>query len=120
MRQLRWGRFVASDHTLAWVDWQGPFSTRIAVLDSCQCILRIVSDTQVVAGDAALQIAPGISLRAGRLGSTILPSASGLRKLFPRSLFNVDEQKSLSPGTLTLSGRKSAGWVIHEVVQWEL
>ena len=120
LRELRWGRFVSNDHSLAWIDWQGPYSRKLAVLDSRECILESVSESQVVAGDASLQIAPGRALRSGRLSSTILPGASALRRLFPRSLFNVDEQKTLSPGSLTISGQAYSGWTIHEVVKWEL
>ena len=120
MRELRWGRFVAPDHALAWVDWIGTYSTSFALLDSQETHLRSASEAEVVAGDAVLQIAPGKSLRSGRLGSTILSGASGLRRLFPRRLFGIDERKSLSPGTLTIAGKSSTGWVIHEVVKWEL
>lgn len=120
LNELRWGRFVAENHSLAWVDWRGTYSSSVAVVDSREAALRSVTQERVVAGDAVLDIAPGVSLRAGRLGSTILPGASGLRKLFPRSLFNIDEEKNLGPGTLTLSEQKCKGWVIHEVVKWEL
>ena len=66
IRQLRWGRFVAPDRSLAWIDWQGPFSTSISIIDSRQIALQSACDVQVVAGDAVLQIASGISL--GRAG----------------------------------------------------
>jgi len=94
LRELRWGRFVAENQSLAWVDWRGTHSSSVAVVDGREAALRSVTHERVVAGDAVLDIAPGISLRAGRLGSTILPGASGLRKLFPRSLFNIDEEKT--------------------------
>jgi len=120
LRELRWGRFVSENHSLAWVDWRGSHSCSVAVLDSRETELRSVSHERVVAGDAVLDIAHGISLRGGRLGSTILPGASGLRKLFPRSLFGIEEEKNLGRGTLTLSEQMNKGWVIHEAVKWEL
>jgi hypothetical protein len=120
LRELRWGRFVAENHTLAWVDWRGSYSCSVAVLDSREAEMRSVSHERVVAGNAVLDIAPGVSLRAGRLGSTILPGASGLGKLFPRNLFSIEEEKNMGQGTLTLSEQESRGWVIHEVVKWEL
>jgi hypothetical protein len=120
LRELRWGRFVATDHTLAWVDWIGTYSCSVAVLDNREAALRSVTHERVVTGDGVLDIAQGVSLRAGRLGSTILPGASGLRKLFPRNLFSIEEEKNLGLGTLTLAEQATRGWVIHEVVKWEL
>jgi hypothetical protein len=120
LQELRWGRFVAENHTLAWVDWRGSHSCSVALIDNREAELRSVSHERVVAGDVVLDIAPGVSLRAGRLGSTILPGASGLRRLFPRRLFGIEEEKDLGRGTLTLSEQVKKGWVIHEVVKWEL
>jgi hypothetical protein len=120
LQELRWGRFVAPDHTLAWVDWKGTYSTSFALLDTRLTTLSSASDREVIADDAVLQMASGSSLRSGRLGATILPGALGLRRLFPRRLFGIDEQKSLSLGTLTIAGQSSTGWVIHEVVKWQL
>jgi hypothetical protein len=120
LQELRWGRFVSSNHTLVWIDWQGTYSKRLAILDSVEFPLHCVADSKVIAGDAILRIESGHPLRSGRLRSTILPGASALRRLFPKNLFNVDEQKTLSPSTLTVAGEASTGWTIHEVVRWEL
>ena len=119
IRFLRWGRFVSGDHALAWVDWQGPYSTRFAVLDGRACGLISASESEVVTGEASLKIETGDSLRAGRLSSTILSGAPALKRLFPASLFNIREEKWKSRGTLACSGQTSQGWVIHEVVEWE-
>lgn len=97
MRELRWGRFVSAEQTLAWIHWQGPYSTSVAVLDSQRCTLHSVTDSQVIAADAVLQIAPGVSLRSGRIGSTILPGASGLRKLFPEPYSTFTSRSPLAP-----------------------
>jgi hypothetical protein len=119
IRRLRWGRFVSGEHALAWVDWQGPYSTQFAVLDGRECCLISASESEVVTAEVSLKIEPGDSLRAGQLNSTVLSSAPGLKRLFPASLFNIREQKWKSRGTLAHSGRTSHGWVIHEVVDWE-
>jgi len=118
MQTLRWGRFASPDHSLAWVDWQGSFGTSFAVLDGKECKPLAVSESKVTVPDAELQIEPGLSLRSGRLGATVLPGASRLAKLFPSSIFNVDEHKWRSRGVLTLNGLTDSGWVIHEVVHW--
>ena len=120
LRELHWGRFVGENRSLTWVDWKGPYATTCAVLDSQEVELSCVTQERVIAGEDVLSIAPGLALRDGRLGETILPGASGLRRLFPQRLFGVEEEKHLSRGTLTGAGRDSSGWVIHEVVKWEL
>jgi len=120
IRHLRWGRFVSVDHSLTWVDWQGPYSTSFAAFDGQVCPLRSASEAQVAIDEAALEIAPGDTLRSGRLNSTILRGAPSLARLFPPSLFNIREQKWKSRGTLVTPACTSHGWVIHEVVDWEL
>ena len=118
LRQLRWGRFVSAQDSLAWIDWQGPYSTRIAVHNGRKCEALSISETEVVLDDSRLRIDQPFSLRSGRLGSTILPGAPMLRNLLPRSLFNVDEKKWRSRGILDIQDHQSRGWVIHEVVNW--
>ena len=114
------GAASSRQHSLTWVDWQGSHSTSFAALDGRECRLLAVSESEVSIDAATLKIADSVSLRAGRLGSTILPLAPALRRFFPTSLFNVRERKWKSPGTLINGGESSHGWVIHEVVEWEL
>ena len=120
MRQLRWGRFVSPQDSLAWVDWQGEYATSFAVHNGRACETLAVSDAEVVIPAATLRMEQSFSLRGGRLGSTILPDAPALGRLLPQSLFNIEEQKWRSRGTLTAQDRSSHGWVIHEVVHWKL
>ncbi len=120
LRQLRWGRFVSAGHSLAWVDWQGEHIASFAVADGIECDLRSVSESKVATQSGTLEIGEGISLRGGRLRSTILPGAATLKRLFPASVFNIREQKWKSRGTLAQGEETSHGWVIHEVVDWEL
>lgn len=120
IRCLRWGRFVSDDHALAWVDWEGRYSARFAVLDGRESALLSASESAVVTSEAALKIEDGDSLRAGPLSATVLSGAPALKRLFPAGLFNIREQKWKSRGKLAQSGRTNEGWVIHEVVEWEL
>jgi len=119
LKQLRWGRFVSPQDSLAWVDWQGSYCTRFAVHGSRECTLLSVSDAEVTVPNAILRIEPGIPLRSGRLGETFLTDAPTLGKLFPHSLFNVIERKWLCRAVLSTTDHSSAGWVIHEVVHWK-
>lgn len=119
IRSLRWGRFVCEDRSLAWVDWMGEYTTRFAILDGQACPLQSVSESEIVTYGATLKIYPGESLRSGKLSSTILSGAPGLKRLFPASLFNIREKKWKSRGELSCCGQAYDGWVIHEVVEWE-
>jgi hypothetical protein len=119
MSQLRWGRFVSPEDSLAWIDWQGPYSTSFAVHNGSRCETLSVSDSEVALCHATLRMEESFPLRAGRLGSTILPGAPALRKLLPRSLFNIEEHKWRSRGILNAQDRISTGWAVHEVVHWK-
>lgn len=120
MRQLRWGRFVSAEDSLAWIDWQGPYSIRFAVHNGRECETLSVTDSEIAMRDATLVMDESCSLRAGRLGSTIIPGVPALGRLLPRSLFNIEEQKWRSRGVLKAQDHSSQGWVIHEVVHWKL
>jgi hypothetical protein len=120
MRQLRWGRFVSERDALAWIDWQGPYSISLAVHNGEKFEAPSILDSEVSFGPATLQMNEPLSLRSGRLGSTILPGAPALAKLLPNSLFNIEETKWRSRGILNTPDHQSRGWVIHEVVHWNL
>jgi hypothetical protein len=120
LSQLRWGRFVSPRDSLAWVDWQGPYVSSFALYNGEERKLLALSDSEVAIPGAALQIEAGLALRSGRLVSTILPGTPELGKLLPRSIFNVEEHKWKSRGLLFNEDHSSSGWVIHEVVKWEV
>ena len=120
MRELRWGRFVSAEDSLAWVDWKGDYSTAFAVHNGDIDEELSASDSEIAIPGVTLSMDESCSLRAGRVESTILPGASALRRLLPSSLFSIEEQKWRSRGVLTAKDRSSSGWVIHEVVHWKV
>ena len=120
MRQLRWGRFVSEEDWLVWIDWQGPHTTSFAVHNGAICEAVAVSDTEVALDGATLTMSESVPLRSGRVDETVLPGAPALRRLLPHSLFNIEEHKWRSSGTLHAPDRTSRGWAIHEVVHWNL
>jgi hypothetical protein len=120
MQHLRWGRYLSPEDSLAWVDWQGPYSTCFAFHNGQECQPESVSDVKVVLTDGILNMDTGLALRSGRLGDTLLPGAPALGKLFPHSLFNIEEHKWRSRGSFSAEGHNSSGWVIHEVVHWNI
>lgn len=120
MRQLRWGRFVSPQDSLAWIDWQGDYSTSFAVHNGRVFDTLSVTDSGIAIQGVTLRMEESLSLRAGKLGSTVLPGVPALGKLLPRSLLNIEEQKWRSRGILNAPDRSSHGWVIHEVVNWKV
>jgi len=120
LRELRWGRFVSPRNWMVWVDWKGSHETSFAFVDGEECASPAISDAGVTAAGAKLRIEDGFVLRSGRIGSTILPRVPGLAKLLPHSLFNIEERKWCSRGEMQTNDHCSSGWVIHEVVHWNV
>ena len=118
LHELRWGRFVSAEDSLAWIDWRGPHSTRIAVHNGRVTDVMNLSESEVTTEDSTVRLADTFTLRDGTLGSTVLPGAGLLAKLLPSSLRNIDERKWRSRATLATPKGESAGWAIHEVVLW--
>lgn len=118
LRELRWGRFVSPDDSVAWIDWRGPHSTRLAVHNGRTTDALTISDSEITVDNATLHLADSLTLRAGALGATVFPGAGLLGKLLPSSLRNIDERKWRSRATLSTPDHESNGWAIHEVVLW--
>ena len=64
MRQLRWGRFVSPEDSLAWIDWQGPYSTSFAVHKENRCDTLSVSDSEVAMNGVTLNMEEEFPLSA--------------------------------------------------------
>jgi hypothetical protein len=120
MRELRWGRFVSDHDSLVWIDWQGPYSTSFAFHNERKLDLHGVSESEVTAGGVTLRMRDNTPIRMGRLRRTILPGAPTLGRIFPHSIFNVEECKWRGRGILDAGDSRAEGWVIHEVVRWSL
>jgi hypothetical protein len=128
LRHLQWGRFVPdpdalspktlTPDALAWIDWKGPYVLSVAVHNGASHEGASISTTEVAWDGGKLRIEDPLALRAGRLGSTILPAAPALSRIFPHSLFNIEEKKWRSRGILETPDHQSRGWVIHETVDW--
>jgi hypothetical protein len=128
LRHLQWGRFVADSDALspdaftsdavAWIDWKGSYSLSLAVYNGASHEGASISETEIAWGGGELRMEEPLALRAGRLGSTVLPAAPALSRIFPHSLFNIEEKKWRSRGILETPDHQSRGWVIHETVVW--
>ena len=67
-------------------------------------------------GGVRLRIDPGMVLREGRLGDTVLSLVPEASSVFPGRVLGLHECKWQSLGHHLPSGER--GWVIHEVVRW--
>ena len=123
LRHLQWGRFVSdrdalTSETLTWIDWKGPYATRLVVHNGASHECASISTTEVAWDGGTLRMEEPLALRAGRLASTVLPAAPALSRVFPNFLFNVEEKKWRSRGIMETPYHQSRGWVIHETVDW--
>ncbi|MBI4603716.1 MAG: hypothetical protein HY721_17315 [Planctomycetes bacterium] len=117
--ELRWGRFLAEDISVVWIEWRGPKPLSLVIHDGTAVGGAVVSDAALRFGDFELKLDSPRVLREGTLGSTALRGLRLLRPLLPRRLLDTHECKWLSRGSLVHAGKLvSSGWAIHEVVKW--
>lgn len=119
LQRLQWGRWLSDESSIVWVDWQGPHSGRWAWRNGLPVdASQIAPDQLAFASGQELHLDRAFPLREGRVSRTILPSASSLARIFPGSMFAIQENKWLSRGDLVENGRQSFGWAVHELVEW--
>jgi hypothetical protein len=120
--ELHWGRFVAADTALVWIDWRGRHAFRCVILDGEELATVRVSAEGVFdeARGIALTFSDPMVLRTGALARTALSRIPArLARSLPASALLIDERKWRARGTLRREGRPPiTGWVIHEVVKW--
>ena len=120
IRTLRWGRFLTSDTTLIWIDWQGQFATRIVFLNGQRVLAETLDDGGLVL-DNGVRIAldRACVVRQGSLGSTVFAAVPGINRIAPARMFRVDECKWKSRARMqSPEGQVEEGWCVHEVVTW--
>ena len=121
IEELRWGRFLCPEASLAWIEWRGPAPLSLALLDGRPARLASVDADSVVLSEPAarLDLAPGTVLREGLLGGSVLGRVPALRRSLPGRMLRVHETRWLARGALDLgSGARHEGDVVHEVVRW--
>lgn len=118
IRELLWGRFASPSASVVWIQWRGPRPLTLVLLNGAETDARI-TDTGLEWPGGSLDLAPGRTLRQGRIGSTILRSTPLLRAALPASLRALDEHKLLAPAVLRTAGAEHRGWAIHETVHFQ-
>lgn len=115
LHELFWGRFLNRSNSLVWIDWRGPFSTRLLLHNGHRIELGEVSDNAISFGNArVLSFRERTVLREGNLGAVAL---AAIKKVLPRKIISVNETKWRSRAQLS-NPESSDGWAIHEVVRW--
>ena len=119
LQKLQWGRWLAADSSIVWVNWSGDHSGRWVWHNSVLVDTAAVAATELdLGGGKTLGLDRAFPLREGSVDKTVLPGAPALARIFPRSIFAMNESKWLSRGEFVDHGRKISGWAIHEVVEW--
>jgi hypothetical protein len=118
--ELRWGRFLSDDAALVWIDWRGPHTHRLVLLDGVATGPARFDDGGITLGDGAARLsftAPRV-LREGALGKTALAILPAVETILPVRILATEERKWVARGALERGGTRTEGWVIHEVVRW--
>jgi hypothetical protein len=120
IRTLRWGRFLTPNTTLIWMDWQGPFATRIVFLNGQRVVAQALDDGGLVLDNKVhICFDRAHVLRHGDLGSTVFAAVPGIGRMAPARMFRVTECKWKSRARMEVPGGPAEeGWCIHEVVNW--
>lgn len=119
LQRLQWGRWLSKDSSIVWVDWEGTHSGQWVWQNSVPIDASQVAPDQIDFGSGQkLHFDRAFPLRAGRVDRTVLPAASSLARVFPRSMFGIKETKWLSGGEFIAEKKQPSGWAIHEVVEW--
>jgi hypothetical protein len=120
IRTLRWGRFLTPNTTLIWMDWQGPFATRIVFFNGQRVLAEAIDDGGLLLDNRSrIYLDRAHVLRGGDLGSTVFAAVPGIGRIAPARMFRVDECKWKSRARMQVPGEPAEdGWCIHEVVNW--
>lgn len=120
IRTLRWGRFLTPRTTLIWIDWVGPFATRIVFLNGRRVLAGALDDRGLLLdNEVRISFDRAHVVRQGSLGSTVFAAIPGIRRIAPARMLRVEECKWKSRARMQSPGAPDEeGWCIHEVVNW--
>lgn len=115
IEELRWGRAHVGAHTLVWIDWRGPRSSKHVFLDGA-AVDGEVREDEVVTATLRVTLERRATLREGDVARNVFARVPAVRSLMARNKLALSETKWLSRATA--SDGSTPGWAIHEVVRW--
>jgi len=117
INELRWGRFLAADHDVVWIQWLGAHPLSLVIANGSDVASGTIHDHQVQFDGGHVDMMDSFVLREGKLGPTVLNAIPGIHRITPASMLAAHETKWRSKGVLHMTGLvPTQGWVIHEVV----
>jgi len=117
--ELRWGRFLSQDDSLAWIQWDATAHKTWVWLNGIERQgVNLTNDKVELVNDGlVLELRDNIVLRSGSLNSTAMRPVRAITALVP-GWRTAQETKWLASGTLRGQATTNCGWAIHEVVRW--
>lgn len=121
---LRWGRFVAAETAMVWIEWRGEIPLKLVFLNGIKYENVEICDEFIKIHDLGLklELTESLELRKGSLSDTVFKNLQWLSHLFPLKMLNTFECKWRSRAVLTDENQEKtvkSGWAIHEIVVWE-
>ena len=115
---IRWGRFVAADASLVWIEWQGDVPVNVVFQGGVPIDGATIADDAVTCPDGTtLSMTDSRLITDDRVSGLLAPLAMLQAIMSP--IGKLHQTRWLSRGTLQRPGMPpSVGWVIHEVVEW--
>jgi hypothetical protein len=115
--EIRWGRFLANDTSIVWIDWRGDFPQQLLFRNGRPAPVTTISEETIHSGDAVtLSLHDARVISADALGGLLAPLETLRPLLAP--IARTQQTRWLSRGELHDSAAASrAGWALHELVQ---
>ena len=117
--ELRGGRFVSPAQSAVWIEWARGTRRRWVWHNGTEVAATRLDETGVAWPGGRVDFETMRPLRTGRLTETLFSRWPQARRVLPRWLASLDENKWCAPATLRGGdGAVDRGWVIHERVRF--
>lgn len=120
--ELRWGRALADDVGVVWIDWTGPRPLRLVLLDGKPVQTQpgdLLDDRAVSWPGGRLELAPRQTLRDAPIAEGALADSASIVRLAPHRILSAHETKWLSSAVLHVGSEPPRpALAIHEVVRF--
>ena len=115
---LYWGRCHSEHHCLVWIVWSGATEQKILWHNGKRSADLVIEGGRISGPDVSLKPGENVTLRQGRLISTVFKSFGHITKLLPRAAFLADEHKWYNRGQIETASSSEPATTIYEEVFW--